>query len=25
VRIDVIGIRLGRRATPEVMHLAGVA
>lgn len=25
VRIDVIGIRLGRRATPEVMHVAGVA
>lgn len=25
VRIDVIGIRLGRRATPEVMHVTGVA
>lgn len=25
VRIDVIGVRLGRQATPEVMHLAGVA
>lgn len=25
VRIDVIGVRIGRRATPEITHLAGVA
>lgn len=25
VRIDVIGVRIGRRATPEISHLAGVA
>jgi putative endonuclease len=24
VRIDVIGVRIGRRRTPEVTHLAGV-
>jgi putative endonuclease len=24
VRIDVIGVRVGRRRTPEVMHLQGV-
>ncbi len=24
VRIDVIGVRIGRRATPEVMHLRAV-
>lgn len=24
VRIDVIGVRVGRRATPEVLHLRGV-
>lgn len=25
VRIDVIGVRIGRRATPEVSHLTGVS
>lgn len=25
VRIDVIGVRIGRRATPEITHLVGVA
>jgi putative endonuclease len=25
VRIDVIGVRIGRQATPEITHLAGVA
>jgi putative endonuclease len=25
VRIDVIGVRIGRRATPEISHLQGVA
>lgn len=25
VRIDVVGVRLGRQATPEITHLAGVA
>lgn len=25
VRIDVVGVRVGRRRTPEVMHLRGVA
>ncbi|KUI28201.1 hypothetical protein AU195_20820 [Mycobacterium sp. IS-1496] len=25
VRIDVLGVRLGRQATPEITHLAGVA
>ncbi|KUI26858.1 YraN family protein [Mycobacterium sp. GA-2829] len=25
VRIDVIGVRIGRRATPEISHLTGVA
>ncbi|MBS1693980.1 MAG: YraN family protein [Actinobacteria bacterium] len=25
VRIDVIGVRVGRRATPEVSHLTGVS
>ena len=24
VRIDVIGVRIGRRRTPEIMHLPGV-
>ncbi|MCB0944571.1 MAG: YraN family protein, partial [Mycobacterium sp.] len=24
VRIDVIGVRVGRRRTPEVIHLRGV-
>jgi putative endonuclease len=24
VRIDVIGVRIGRRRTPEIMHLQGV-
>jgi putative endonuclease len=24
IRIDVIGVRIGRRRTPEVMHLEGV-
>jgi len=24
VRIDVVGVRLGRRSSPEVMHLTGV-
>ncbi|OBF51488.1 YraN family protein [Mycolicibacterium monacense] len=25
VRIDVIGVRIGRQATPEITHLTGVA
>jgi putative endonuclease len=24
VRIDVIGVRIGRQRTPEITHLAGV-
>jgi putative endonuclease len=24
LRIDVVGVRIGRRRTPEVMHLRGV-
>jgi len=24
VRIDVIGVRIGRRRTPEIIHLQGI-